>query len=777
MNTAYILADDFTGAHDVGLPFARKGLETITVTDLDRLKDIEAAVVVIDTNSRDCPVSVGNERVRAACEAIQKVGGTLYYKKVDSTVRGHIGQELDVIHEVFGQSISLIIPAFPEIGRTTVGGYHLLNGVPVDQTAMGSDPGSPVNLTYLPDLIGNQSRASVGHVDLRTVLAGADAIRSRIDEIAHLGNVIVVIDAATRDALNIILEAVFSMRKVPMLCGSAGLAYGLADHLHLAGGRRLTASDFEEEAAVPTPRPTGPALTIAGSIHPVTALQIETAAKQPGVTLCRLHGFALLDDRETHWQEEIDRATRVAVNAIRSGKDAIVALAPATQTDRTIWIDQTRRMGHGRDIVAELAGRLGELAQRILSDVQIGGLVLTGGETAGYVIRHLGGWGTRILDAVEDGIAQATLLGGPHDGLPLVIKPGAFGHPDALLTASRALKPVIKVSRSERPLLGITIGDPNGVGPEIIVKTLARPELYAICRPLVIGHAGVMKRNTRFAGKSLHVHSVTSPEQGLYQPGTIDVLDVLDLDAEALIPGTVQKEAGRLAVESVIRATQFAMGGEIQAIVTAPLNKEAMNLAGYHYPGHTELLAELTGTKRYRLSLATDGMVVSHVTTHVSLREAIDRLSEEGILTTIDIIGQALKRMGIEHPRIAVCGINPHAGEGGLFGDEEIRIIAPAVEKARAEGWNLLGPLPPDTVFMRARRGDFDGIVGMYHDQGHIPVKAVAFDRSVNVTLGLPIIRTSVDHGTAFDIAGKGIAKAENLDAAIEMAIRLIGHP
>lgn len=777
MSTAYILADDFTGAHDVGLPFAKKGLETVVLTDLDRLAELQAAVIVIDTNSRDCSVSVGNERVRAACEAILKVGGTLYYKKVDSTVRGHIGQELDVIHEVFGQNISLFVPAFPDIGRTTVGGYHLLNGVPIDQTTMGSDPGSSVHLTYLPDLIGNQSRAAVGHVDLRTVQAGGEAVRDRIDEIAHLGSVIVVVDAATKDALNIILEAVFSMRKTPMLCGSAGLAYGLADHLHLAGGRRFAKTDSEDERSAPKPRQTGPSLIIAGSIQPATAEQIEVAAKQLGVTLCRLHGFALLDDRETHWQEEIDRATRVAVNAIKAGNDAIVALAPATQTDRSIWIDQIRRMGHDRDLIADLAGRLGEIAQRILNEVPVGGLVLTGGETAEYVIHHLGGWGTRILDAVEDGIAHASLSGGPHDGLPLIIKPGAFGNRDTLVAACRALKPVARVSVVERPILGITIGDPNGVGPEIIVKALARPELYSICRPLIIGHAGVIRRNTRFAGKSLHVHSVTSPEEGIYQPGTIDVLDTMELDAESLTPGIVQEQAGRLAVTSVIRATELAMAGAIQAIVTAPLNKEAMNLAGYHYPGHTELLAELTGTKRYRLSLATDGMIVSHVTTHVSLREAIDRLSEEGILTTIDIIGQALKRMGIKQPRIAVCGINPHAGEGGLFGDEEIRIIAPAVEKARADGWNLLGPLPPDTVFMRARRGDFDGIVGMYHDQGHIPVKAVAFDRSVNVTLGLPIIRTSVDHGTAFDIAGKGIANAENLDAAIQMAIRLIGHP
>ena len=356
----------------------------------------------------------------------------------------------------------------------------------------------------------------------------------------------------------------------------------------------------------------------------------------------------------------------------------------------------------------------------------------------------------------------------------------------------------------ERPVIGITLGDPNGVGPEIIVKILSQEWVYELCRPLVIGHDEVIRRalplartggsgddegqdetdgqGGRSPGPYLDVHPIEHPDAGLFRHGAIDVMNAQDaeLKVDSLVPGRVQSEAGRLAVESVKRAARMAIDGDIAAMVTAPINKEAMGHAGYVYAGHTELLAEITGTKRFRLALAFDGILVSHATTHVSLRDAIDRLSEEEILVTLDLVGNALAGMGVAAPRIAVCGLNPHAGEGGLFGDEEIRIIAPAIEKARekagAQGWRITGPLPPDTVFMRARKGDFDGIIGMYHDQGHIPVKAIAFDRTVNVTLGLPIIRTSVDHGTAFDIAGKGIADAGNLGEALRMAVSLVGE-
>ena len=390
----------------------------------------------------------------------------------------------------------------------------------------------------------------------------------------------------------------------------------------------------------------------------------------------------------------------------------------------------------------------------------------------------------------------------------LVIKPGSFGDERTLVRAMDRIgmrsssSPAVGVrdltgekrsGADDRPVIGITMGDPNGVGPEVIVKILSQEWVYELCRPLVIGHDEVIRRvlplarpnasndcDGRDTGPCLGIHRVDRPGKGLYRHGTVDVMNAGEVETGKLIPGRVQSDAGLLAVESVKAAARMALEGDIGAVVTAPMNKEAMGLAGFAFAGHTELLAEVTKTAKYRLSLAFDGILVSHATTHVSLRDAIDRLSEEEILITVDLVGNALVGMGVAAPRIAVCGLNPHAGEGGLFGDEETRIIEPALEKARervgARGWQIDGPLPPDTVFMRARKGDFDGIVGMYHDQGHIPVKAIAFDRAVNVTLGLPIVRTSVDHGTAFDIAGRGVADAGNLGEALRMAVKLIGE-
>jgi 4-hydroxythreonine-4-phosphate dehydrogenase len=759
----YILADDFSGAHDVGLPFALNGMNTVVVSDLTLLDRVEADVIVLDTDSRDAPSDIALERVRLVCKAIREVKGALLYKKIDSTARGPIGQELDVIQEIFGPATILLTPAFPDMGRATIGGYVLLHGIPVNRTAMGQDPGAPVMDAYLPEALRKQSAQTIAHIDLRVVQDGPAVLREHLEDMVASG--IVVMDAAANEDLQTILEAADAMRSARILCGSAGMAYPLARRL--ASGETRQTPVFKATS--------GPILTLAGSAHPVTARQIDVAGRDTFVR--RLDALALLSDHTRTRDREIDGATRDIMATLRENRDAVLALAPSSDADRTLWLEQVSAAAGDRSVVEELTDILGRIGEQIARNTPLGGLVLTGGETAERVTRRLGARGTRLVDAIGTGIARACLLGGTHDGLPVVVKPGAFGGEDGLTAAIAGLRsaPAVEVSERTLPVLGITIGDPNGVGPEIIAKTLSHPELYHRCRPLVIGHADVMRRNIHFADAPLEIHPVAHPSEGYYQCGIIDTLDAAQVNADELIPGTVQEAAGRLAVESVIRATRLALDGAIQAVVTAPLNKEAMNLAGYHYAGHTELLADLTGTRQYRLTLAFDRMLVSHVTTHVSLRQAIDRISEEGVLTTVEIIGDALKRMGIAHPRIALCGLNPHAGEGGMFGDEEIRIIAPAAEKARRSGWNILGPLPPDTVFMRARRGEFDGIVGMYHDQGHIPVKAIAFDRTVNVSLGLPIIRTSVDHGTAFDIAGKGIANAENLDAAITLAIQLVG--
>ncbi|MCY3870732.1 MAG: 4-hydroxythreonine-4-phosphate dehydrogenase PdxA [Gemmatimonadetes bacterium] len=325
----------------------------------------------------------------------------------------------------------------------------------------------------------------------------------------------------------------------------------------------------------------------------------------------------------------------------------------------------------------------------------------------------------------------------------------------------------------KRPLMGITMGDPCGIGPEVILKALAHEESYRVCKPLVIGHPAILKRDMAVASVRLDVRVVERPEDGAFEFGCVDVWCPVDVDVDQIEMGEVCCEAGRVAAEWVIRAVDLAMANRIDGIVTAPLNKEAMNLAGYSFAGHTELLAEKSGAARAHIMLVSERLTVSHVTGHIALHEVPDRLTVDLIYDTVRLTRGVLVGLSKLDPSIAVCGLNPHAGENGLFGSEDAEVVRPAVEKALSEGWRVDGPLPADTTFLKAYNGLYDGVVAMYHDQGHVPAKLVAFDEAVNVTLGLPIVRTSVDHGTAYDIAGKGIAKAVNMLQAIRVGSKL----
>ena len=322
------------------------------------------------------------------------------------------------------------------------------------------------------------------------------------------------------------------------------------------------------------------------------------------------------------------------------------------------------------------------------------------------------------------------------------------------------------------PLIAVTMGDPAGIGPEIVAKTFADPALGDRSRALVVGDPAILDRAVRLLELPLRVNAVSEPEEAAFVPGAVDVLAAGEVP-EDLPFGRLDARAGEAAFRYVERATELASAGRVEAIATAPLNKEAMHLAGHKYPGHTEILAELTGTTDYAMMLVTEELKVIHVSTHVSLREAIERVRPERELAVMRLAHDALLKLGVENPKVAVAGLNPHAGENGLFGTEDRENIATAVERARQEGIEATGPWPPDTVLMRARRGEFDVVVVQYHDQGHIPVKLMGFDTGVNVTVGLPFFRTSVDHGTAFDIAGTGKAEHGSMLAAMDLARRL----
>ncbi len=328
---------------------------------------------------------------------------------------------------------------------------------------------------------------------------------------------------------------------------------------------------------------------------------------------------------------------------------------------------------------------------------------------------------------------------------------------------------------ANRAVVGVTMGDGAGIGPEVILGALAEPSVQALGHYLVIGDAVRMEQAARILGSPLRVHRCAAPAEARFEPGTVDVLDLNLLPAD-LPWGHVDPRAGHAAFAYIERAVELAKQGVIDAIATAPLNKEALHAGGHLYPGHTEILADLTGTKQYAMLLVTPVLRVIHVTTHLSMRQACDRIKRERVATVIRLGHKVLKDAGIAHPRIAVAGLNPHAGEHGLFGHEEAQEIEPAVAEARAEGIDATGPWPGDTVFLRARQGAFDLVVAMYHDQGHIPVKLMGLETGVNVTVGLPIIRTSVDHGTAFDIAGTGKADPQSMAEALRLALQLAPH-
>jgi 4-phospho-D-threonate 3-dehydrogenase / 4-phospho-D-erythronate 3-dehydrogenase len=331
------------------------------------------------------------------------------------------------------------------------------------------------------------------------------------------------------------------------------------------------------------------------------------------------------------------------------------------------------------------------------------------------------------------------------------------------------------MSANHRPLLAITLGDPAGIGPEIVLKALQHAELFEKCRPLVVGDQRILARAAAWlADAPTRYEPIEDPAAGVYQPGSVPLLDLHNADPAEIPVGQVSAPAGRAAVEYVFRACDLAKAEAVDAIVTAPLNKEAIHKAGFNYPGHTELLAERTGADRISMLLVGPNLRVVHVSTHVSLAEAIRRVQTPRVLEVIELARRSCQALGIPEPRIAVAGLNPHAGENGLFGDQEADQIQPAVEQARARGWHVSDPQPPDTVFLRTVKGEFDIVVAMYHDQGHIPMKLLAFDSGVNVSMGLPIIRTSVDHGTAFDIAGTGKAGEESLLAAVDVAVQMV---
>ena len=337
---------------------------------------------------------------------------------------------------------------------------------------------------------------------------------------------------------------------------------------------------------------------------------------------------------------------------------------------------------------------------------------------------------------------------------------------------------------SIKPIVGITMGDPASIGPEIAVKALLDKKVYSLCRPLLVGDAGVFQHIVAHLNLPATIHPIQEVRDAEFRFGAIDVLDLKNVDLDKLVFGEISAMAGNASFEAVKKVIDLALAGEIEATVTGPINKKSINEAGHHFAGHTEIYAHYTGTGKYAMLLVEDNLKVIHVSTHVSLRQACDMVKKERILEVVDLLQHGLKQLGEPNLKIGIAGLNPHAGDSGLFGTEDDEEIMPAVEEAKRRGYDVEGPVPADTLFSKAATGYFGGVVAMYHDQGHIPFKLSGFKwnaqkkqmdsvKGVNITMGLPIIRTSVDHGTAFEIAGKGVASPDAMVLAIESAVQL----
>lgn len=335
---------------------------------------------------------------------------------------------------------------------------------------------------------------------------------------------------------------------------------------------------------------------------------------------------------------------------------------------------------------------------------------------------------------------------------------------------------------AELPLVALTMGDVAGIGPEVIARAWGEPALRSLARPLVIGSPETLRRALRVVGSNAHVAVVPSPEAAEPTDDLVPCLEATGQELHDVVPGRVDRRAGRAAYDFLVAAIDLALAGRIDAITTLPLNKEALHAGGILVPGHTEVLAERCGVKEHAMMLYLppapgaegSGLGVAHVTLHVALREVFAGVTRESVGEKIRLAEGVMRTLAGRSPRVAVAALNPHAGEGGLFGDEEERIIAPAVAEARRAGVDVTGPVAADTLFARALRGEFDAVVAMYHDQGHVALKTSGFERAVNVTLGLPIVRTSVAHGTAYDIAGRGLAGTSSLIEAVTVAARFV---
>ncbi|AGH86515.1 4-hydroxythreonine-4-phosphate dehydrogenase PdxA [Ralstonia pseudosolanacearum] len=741
-----ILADDLSGAADCAVAGVRAGLHSAVMLRADVGQPPGADVLALDTDTRRANTLDAAARQVYAWHALAGPA-TRLYKKIDSTLRGNVAAEVAALAPLTG--LAIVAPAFPAAGRTTHDGRQWLHGVAVEDTEVWRNE-SIGGRADLRDMLMRQG-LQTDVLTLDDIRTGTAALAGRLAALQADGVQAVVCDAHTDVDLAHIAEASVRLAHV-FWVGSAGLAPALIRAVGLGSANAAVEGDAATAIA-------GPVLTVVGSMSSVSHTQ---AAELKAAAGARLLSLELPIEALDTPQADI---TQTVIDALCDGRDVLVTLSQTTRGNSAEGLHFCRRLA------TLLAPAL----------PHAGGLIATGGETARAVLSTAGVDALHLSDEIESGMPLLhARLTGVGRVLPVVTKAGGFGTPGSLHAAWRRL---IETAASTplkgtyamtyRPVIGITMGDAAGVGPEIIMKALTHRAVYEQCRPLVIGDTARLRDAAQRAGVALDVRSIERPADAAFRYGVVDCIDLGLIPAD-LPYGKLSPIAGDAAYQYIARTVELTSAGELDAICTAPLNKEALHAGGHIFPGHTEMLAHLTGIDEVSMMLVAPNLRVIHVTTHIGLLDAIRRIEPGLVQRTIERAHATLVRAGIDNPRIGVCGINPHAGENGLFGhgEEEEKII-PAVQVLQARGWRVEGPLPADTLFFRAGRGDFDVVVAMYHDQGHGPVKVMGLEAGVNVTVGLPVIRTSVDHGTAFDIAGKGIADERSMLEAFRQACEL----
>lgn len=752
-----IIADDLTGAADSAIAFASSGLDTIVA--LENLKNVDADVLAIDADTRCLSPTKAAERISELLQHHHSLQNLVIFKKVDSTLRGNIGVELASalkerreFHSQKDPTVVVFAPAFPATKRTTSGGRQLLNGRPLEETEIWRRE-SRRSTSHIPTMLQEAGLRSA-LLDLQMVRSGNHDLRAALMNLATDTDVLVC-DAETDKDLAAIAQAASILGPNIIWAGSAGLAYWLPKVI----SRPSASSIFQPLASGVTA--SGPTLFVVGSPSATSRKQAQVLAASSTLVVIPARDL-LAGTKSAQWNEHVMAIRQAFV----SGNDVVVTLREEEKID-------VRRSKELSLALAQMVKPYAEI---------VSALVVTGGETARSLLETWGIVHLHLVREIETGVPFSIVENWTRR-LPVITKAGDFGNPQTLLRCQEFLRNLNRSSpaavyheraaTNERPIIALTMGDAAGVGPEIIMKALAHRELYDLCRPLVIGDAVRLQIAGRIAAVGLSVNSLSEPGNARYEAGAVDCLD-LKLIPKDLPWGQISPVAGDAAFRYVETAARLATSHQVDAICTAPLNKEALHAGGHKYPGHTEMLGALTGTPEVSMMLSTPKMRVLHVTTHIGLLDAIRKIEPGLVERTMARGHEALVKAGIVNPRIGVCGINPHAGENGLFGyAEEEQKIQPAIDACRKKGWQVEGPLPADTLFYRAQRGDFDLVVAMYHDQGHGPVKVLGLESGVNITVGLPVIRTSVDHGTAFDIAGTGKADERSMVEALKQAVQL----